>query len=228
MFDSVGSADLDSEGFRRFREANWEWLQPYAVFCLLRRLFGTGEHWRWGALSQPTQEVRLPAFLFCFCFCGQPACLVTASPSNGYVAAFMNVMLTLNAALQMLDRLSSPAQEWYPSIQFIYYMQYHLHRQLLQASQYAASRNVALKGDLPIGVHARVDRDAVVGWRLHTFLANATGVYAHRQAPACHFLYTTLLQASTSAAWIPGCAPNSSAWMCVLVSGNAYGPRLQH
>lgn len=32
--------------------------QPYAVFIWLRRVFGTGEHWRWGALSQPTREVR--------------------------------------------------------------------------------------------------------------------------------------------------------------------------
>ena len=32
--------------------------QPYAVFIWLRRVFGTGEHWRWGALAQPTREVR--------------------------------------------------------------------------------------------------------------------------------------------------------------------------
>lgn len=51
----------------------------------------------------------------------------------------------------MLDRLSSPSQEFFPSIQFTYWVQYHLHRQLLQASKYAASRHVALKGDLPIG-----------------------------------------------------------------------------
>jgi 4-alpha-glucanotransferase len=57
VFDRGGAADLDSEAFRAFEAANREWLQPYAVFRVLRRLFGTGEHWRWGALSQPTQEV---------------------------------------------------------------------------------------------------------------------------------------------------------------------------
>jgi 4-alpha-glucanotransferase len=51
----------------------------------------------------------------------------------------------------MLDRLSSPSQEWHPSIRFTYWLQYHLHLQLARASRYAASRNVALKGDLPIG-----------------------------------------------------------------------------
>ena len=53
--------------------------------------------------------------------------------------------------LQMLDRIASPTQEWHASIQFTYWLQWHLHRQLLQASQYAAGRHVALKGDLPIG-----------------------------------------------------------------------------
>ena len=60
VFDQLGKADLESEGFRRFCADSWEWLQPYAVFCMLRRVFGTGEHWRWGALSQPIQEVRRP------------------------------------------------------------------------------------------------------------------------------------------------------------------------
>ena len=60
VFDRDGAAELNSEGFCRFREVNWEWLQPYALFCVLRRIFGTGEHWRWGVLSQPTQEVRQP------------------------------------------------------------------------------------------------------------------------------------------------------------------------
>jgi 4-alpha-glucanotransferase len=59
VFDQLGKADLESEGFHRFCADSWEWLQPYAVFCMLRRVFGTGEHWRWGALSQPTQEVRV-------------------------------------------------------------------------------------------------------------------------------------------------------------------------
>ncbi|KAI3431637.1 hypothetical protein D9Q98_004684 [Chlorella vulgaris] len=116
VFDRGGAADLEGEEFLRFKEANWEWLQPYAVFLVLRRLFGTGEHWRWGDLSRPTQE--------------------------------------------MLDRLSSPSQEFFPSIQFTYWVQYHLHRQLLQASKYAASRHVALKGDLPIGV----DKCSVDTW----------------------------------------------------------------
>ena len=39
----------------------------------------------------------------------------------------------------------------------IYYIQYHLHLQLLEAAAYARSKGVALKGDIPIGVN----RDSV-------------------------------------------------------------------
>lgn len=45
--------------FQEFFEKNKNWLEPYALFCVLRKLFGTTEHWRWGTLSTPTPDVRL-------------------------------------------------------------------------------------------------------------------------------------------------------------------------
>lgn len=36
---------------------NESWLVPYAAFCWLRDLFGTAEHWRWGAMAQPSPEL---------------------------------------------------------------------------------------------------------------------------------------------------------------------------
>lgn len=48
-----------SKQFKEFCARNREWLQPYAVFCFLRDLFGTAEHWKWGAFSTPTPEVLL-------------------------------------------------------------------------------------------------------------------------------------------------------------------------
>ena len=56
---------------------------------------------------------------------------------------------------QLLDRLSSPSADYHPMIAFIYYLQYNLHLQLLEASQYAQEKGVVLKGDLPIGVDKR-------------------------------------------------------------------------
>lgn len=48
-----------------------------------------------------------------------------------------------------------------PEVEEIYYVQYHLHRQLKGAADYARSKGVSLKGDLPIGVY----RDSVETWK---------------------------------------------------------------
>ncbi len=53
--------------------------------------------------------------------------------------------------LQAIERLCSPEREFHGTIMFAQYVQYHLHLQLQDASQYAAGKRVALKGDLPIG-----------------------------------------------------------------------------
>mmetsp|Transcript_2035 Transcript_2035/g.6011 ORF Transcript_2035/g.6011 Transcript_2035/m.6011 type:complete len:951 (+) Transcript_2035:491-3343(+) len=111
IFDLEGEAVLKSEAFQAFWSLHKEWLKPYAVFCLLRDLFGTSEHWQWGKLAHPSQED--------------------------------------------IDRLAAPGTVHYPSIQMSYYVQFHLHQQLLSASGYAAQHRVALKGDLPIGVDKR-------------------------------------------------------------------------
>ena len=47
----VREAFLESDAFERFLEEQSAWLRPYAVFGALRELFGTAEHWRWGALG---------------------------------------------------------------------------------------------------------------------------------------------------------------------------------
>lgn len=57
--------------------------------------------------------------------------------------------------LQMLARLTHPSQDHHRRLQFVYYLQYQLHRQLLAVSNYAEAHRVALKGDLPIGESAQ-------------------------------------------------------------------------
>ena len=47
-----------------------------------------------------------------------------------------------------------------PEVQKIYYVQFHLDKQLKEAAQYARSLGVSLKGDLPIGIY----RDSVETW----------------------------------------------------------------
>ncbi|XP_010508798.1 PREDICTED: 4-alpha-glucanotransferase DPE2 [Camelina sativa] len=59
-----------------------------------------------------------------------------------------------------LEKLISMDSLHYNTICFHYYIQYHLHVQLSEASEYARKRGVVLKGDLPIGV----DRNSVDTW----------------------------------------------------------------
>ncbi len=51
-----------------------------------------------------------------------------------------------------ISRLTSERSKNHSEILFWYFVQYHLHRQLKEAGEYARNRGVALKGDLPIGV----------------------------------------------------------------------------
>lgn len=78
--------------------------------------------------------------------------------------------------------MTDPGQQWHRSVQFTYWLQWQLHRQLAAASEYAAAKHVALKGDLPIGARACVCRvcgfvgaEAGVRW---------AGVGAVQQAPS--------------------------------------------
>lgn len=55
-------------------------------------------------------------------------------------------------AWEIVAEMSDPTSPHYPQVAFHYFVQYHLHRQLAEAAQYAREHRVALKGDIPIGV----------------------------------------------------------------------------
>ena len=61
------------------------------------------------------------------------------------------------SAIKTLCKQGSKA---YNEIAFYYYVQYILHVQLLDASQYARSKGVVIKGDIPIGI----SRNSVEAW----------------------------------------------------------------
>ncbi len=54
-----------------------------------------------------------------------------------------------------IERLAAPASEIYDEVRFYYYLQYHLHMQLVEVRDYAHSKGIALKSDVPIGVSPR-------------------------------------------------------------------------
>ena len=59
-----------------------------------------------------------------------------------------------------IQKFVSPSQKHYDEILFRYFIQFHLHLQLLAASNYAHKNGVILKGDIPIGI----SRNSVDAW----------------------------------------------------------------
>ena len=52
-----------------------------------------------------------------------------------------------------IQQLASPGEEHYDSIALHYFIQYHLHLQLKEATAYAHTHGIIVKGDLPIGIY---------------------------------------------------------------------------
>ena len=59
-----------------------------------------------------------------------------------------------------IEKLCSPDNQEYDDIAIHFYIQYHLHNQLLEASNHARQKGIILKGDIPIGVN----RNSVESW----------------------------------------------------------------
>lgn len=103
--------------FRRFLDANREWLVPYAAFCHYRDVYGTADHRRW---------------------------------------------LEAHRRLGTKERadMANPQTKRFREVAFWYFVQYWLDAQMRAVHDYARSRHVILKGDIPIGV----SRDSVETW----------------------------------------------------------------
>lgn len=54
-----------------------------------------------------------------------------------------------------IEALASQEQPHYHEIAIYYFLQYHLHKQLVEVHDYARANGIAIKGDIPIGVSPR-------------------------------------------------------------------------
>ncbi len=52
-----------------------------------------------------------------------------------------------------IEKLTAPNSKHYDAIAIHYFVQWHLHRQLRTAVEYAHARGIVLKGDIPIGIY---------------------------------------------------------------------------
>ena len=53
---------------------------------------------------------------------------------------------------EAIENFCHPDKAHYPEIALYYYLQFHLHKQLSEAREYAYSKGIVLKGDIPIGI----------------------------------------------------------------------------
>ena len=56
---------------------------------------------------------------------------------------------------EKVRRLATPGNEKYEAVAFFYFLQYHLDKQLIEVHDYARSKGICIKGDIPIGVSPR-------------------------------------------------------------------------
>lgn len=61
---------------------------------------------------------------------------------------------------QDIEKMCRPESVDYPHIALYYYIQFHLHLQLVAATKYAREHGIVLKGDIPIGI----SRNSVEAW----------------------------------------------------------------
>jgi len=53
---------------------------------------------------------------------------------------------------EAIENFCKPDKAHYPEIALYFYLQFHLHKQLTEAKEYAYTRGIVLKGDIPIGI----------------------------------------------------------------------------
>ncbi len=73
---------------------------------------------------------------------------------------------------QVVSDLCTPQYNAFDEVALYYFIQFHAHKQLLEATNYARSQGVVLKGDLPIGIY-RYSCDAWVAPHLYNMNGQA-------------------------------------------------------
>ncbi|MFI3261350.1 MAG: 4-alpha-glucanotransferase [Rikenellaceae bacterium] len=105
LYSEVGASQLQEDEFKCFFEKNSYWLEPYALFSLLRDKYSTVDFAQWGAEALYSEEL-----------------------------------------------LTKYRNEHYEELGYYYFVQYNLHKQLVEVRAYAQTKGVVFKGDIPIGV----------------------------------------------------------------------------
>jgi 4-alpha-glucanotransferase len=142
IYPSQKSATFNSSGYQEFFEQNQHWLVPYAAFSCLRDKYGTADFSKWPA------DATFNAQAIANDFAERE---IVSSLSPGERAGVRGN--EISESQDVLDSSNEAADELaFPDVSFYYFLQYHLHRQLKEATEYIHSQGIILKGDIAIGV----------------------------------------------------------------------------
>ena len=152
--------------YQEFLQKNKPWLEPYAAFCFLRDRYGSTVYEQWpqhrrynpkeaealahakngkSSENERGESVGINRL--------DPAAqrsepkLIRRFGGEEFAAG-----VSLTAVAESESSAEAAEEHEETDLHFHYFVQYHLHRQLKEASEYARSKGVILKGDLPIGV----------------------------------------------------------------------------
>jgi 4-alpha-glucanotransferase len=143
IFPSQKNATLRSLEYKSFYTENAHWLVPYAAFCMLRDKFGTADFNQWPAYRQfDAQEIV--------------ALVAAGSPPEAEPAVQpgrKKLKHSRTSTKPVSNQSAKLAAATVPDeIAFHYFVQFHLHLQLKDATAHLHAAGLILKGDLAIGV----------------------------------------------------------------------------
>jgi len=70
---------------------------------------------------------------------------------------------------EAIESFCQPDKTHYPEIALYFYLQFHLHKQLTEAKEYAYDKGIVLKGDIPIGI----SKTSIEAWTEPEFFNNS-------------------------------------------------------
>lgn len=151
IFPSQKAATFRSREYKKFFTENKHWLAPYAAFCFLRDQFGTADFNQWPEHQNYDGE-KIAALVAAGIL---PAVEPGFQPGGKGVEnleAAEKSSLGPGGKMPPCTAGRMPAATVSDEIAFHFFVQFHLHLQLREATAHAHANGIIVKGDIAIGV----------------------------------------------------------------------------
>jgi len=145
LFDQDGNETIQSPEFLSFFDKNKEWLIPYAAYSHLREKYQTSDFHLWKEYNRYDKSAIEK---FCHRSCLE-SLLQSHCESDSSKQSIDNQCMDCFTPFAMTGIRTFKTA---PEIALYYFLQFHLHKQLSGVKEYANTKGIVLKGDIPIGI----------------------------------------------------------------------------